>query len=127
MHVLIILIHLIVCFALIAIVLLQTGKGASMGAMFGGAGNQTLFGQTGASSFLGKATTVAAVIFMLTSLSLAVISKSGDKSVVGDMKPAAEESQEIPQAPIGGESPDMPAAQQGQSQQAPSPADENAQ
>ena len=127
MHVLIILIHLIVCFALIAIVLLQTGKGASMGAMFGGAGNQTLFGQTGASSFLGKATTVAAVVFMLTSLSLAVISKSGDKSVVGDMKPAAEQSQEAPQAPIGGETPDMPAAQQGQSQQAPSPADENAQ
>ncbi|MBS3755886.1 MAG: preprotein translocase subunit SecG [Desulfobacterales bacterium] len=127
MHVLIILIHLIVCFALIAIVLLQTGKGASMGAMFGGAGNQTLFGQTGASSFLGKATTVAAVVFMLTSLSLAVISKSGDKSVVGDMKPAAEQSQEAPQSPIGGESPDMPAAQQGQSQQAPSSADENAQ
>ncbi|MCF8025472.1 MAG: preprotein translocase subunit SecG [Desulfobacteraceae bacterium] len=127
MHVLIILIHLIVCFALIAIILLQTGKGASMGAMFGGAGNQTLFGQTGASSFLGKATTVAAVVFMLTSLSLAVMSKSGDKSVVGDMKPAAEQSQEATQAPIGGETPDMPAAQQGQSQQTPSPADENAQ
>lgn len=126
MHVLIILIHLIVCFALIAIVLLQTGKGASMGAMFGGAGNQTLFGQTGASTFLGKATTVAAVIFMLTSLSLAVISKSGDKSVVSDMKPAAEQSTQ--QAPIGGESPNMPAEQQGQSQQpAPAPADENAQ
>ncbi|MFP3980208.1 MAG: preprotein translocase subunit SecG [Desulfobacterales bacterium] len=122
MHVLIILIHLIVCFALIAIVLLQTGKGASMGAMFGGAGNQTLFGQTGASSFLGKATTVAAVVFMLTSLSLAIISKSGDKSVIGDMKPAAEQSQEVP---IGGQSPDMPAEQQGESQQAPSPADEN--
>ncbi|MFO7818267.1 MAG: preprotein translocase subunit SecG [Desulfovibrionales bacterium] len=132
MHVLIILIHLIVCFALIAIVLLQTGKGASMGAMFGGAGNQTLFGQTGASTFLGKATTAAAVIFMLTSLSLAVISKSGDKSVVSDMKPAAEESTQ--QVPLGEEGPGMPeeqsspAEQQGQSQQpAPSPGDENAQ
>jgi preprotein translocase subunit SecG len=92
MSVLIIIIHLIVCFALIAIVLLQTGKGADMGAVFGGAGNQTLFGNTGATSFLGKATTVAAVVFMLTSLSLAYISKSGDESVVSDIKPAAEET-----------------------------------
>ncbi|MBS3809183.1 MAG: preprotein translocase subunit SecG [Desulfobacterales bacterium] len=116
MHVLIIIIHLIVCFALIGIVLLQTGKGASMGAMFGGAGNQTLFGQTGASTFLGKATTVAAVVFMLTSLSLAIMSKSGDKSVVSDMKPAAEQSTQ--QAPAGGETPAPPQeGQQGQTGQ----------
>ncbi|MFP4532292.1 MAG: preprotein translocase subunit SecG [Desulfobacterales bacterium] len=93
MAILIIILHLLVCFALIAIVLLQTGKGADMGAVFGGAGNQTLFGNTGASTFLGKATTVAAVIFMLTSLSLAYISKSGDESVVSNVKPAAQQTQ----------------------------------
>jgi len=85
---LIIIVHLIVCIAMILIVLLQTGKGASMGAMFGGAGNQTLFGNTGASTFLSKATTVAAVIFMLTSLSLAYISTGGNRSsVVNDYHP----------------------------------------
>lgn len=103
MHVLIILIHLFVCFALIGIVLLQTGKGASMGAMFGGAGNQTLFGNTGASTFLGKATTVAAVVFMLTSLTLTYISKSGEKSVVTDYRPAAEQTIPAGEQPAPGE------------------------
>lgn len=81
----IITIHVIVSIALILIVLLQTGKGASMGAVFGGAGSQALFGQTGAATFLGKLTTGAAIVFMLTSLSLAYISKSGGKSVVSDI------------------------------------------
>jgi len=96
MSILILIIHLIVSFALIAIVLLQTGKGADMGAVFGGAGNQTLFGNTGATTFLGKATTVAAIVFMLTSLSLAYISKSGNESVVSDVKPAAQQTQTLP-------------------------------
>jgi preprotein translocase subunit SecG len=69
-----IIIHVVVCVALILIVLLQTGKGADMGAAFGGGSSQTLFGSTGASTFLGKLTTVAAVIFMLTSLGLAYLS-----------------------------------------------------
>jgi|GEM_PF-389174 len=138
MHALIIIVHLIVCFALILIVLLQTGKGANMGAMFGGAGNQTLFGNTGASTFLSKATTIAAVVFMMTSLSLAYVSRSGSDSVISDYRPAAEEQQapaadqpqetspgvEQPQTPSPGdapgsasqdpapvESPDVPARQ----------------
>ena len=96
MAALIIILHLVVCFALIAIVLLQTGKGADMGAVFGGAGNQTLFGNTGASTFLGKATTAAAIIFMLTSLTLAYISKSGDESVVSNVPAATEQTQSLP-------------------------------
>ncbi|MBW2632326.1 MAG: preprotein translocase subunit SecG, partial [Deltaproteobacteria bacterium] len=64
-------IHVAACIALIMIVLLQTGKGADMGAAFGGGGSQTLFGSSGASTFLSKATTIAAVVFMLTSLVLA--------------------------------------------------------
>ena len=60
MPVLVIVLHIIVCIALIMIVLLQTGKGADMGAAFGGGSSQTLFGSTGASTFLSKATTVAA-------------------------------------------------------------------
>ncbi|MEE9304720.1 MAG: preprotein translocase subunit SecG [bacterium] len=63
--------HILVSFALIAIVLLQTGKGASMGAAFGGS-SQTVFGSRGPASFLHKLTTAAAVIFMLTSLGLSI-------------------------------------------------------
>jgi preprotein translocase subunit SecG len=74
MSVFVVIIHVFVCFALIMIVLLQTGKGADMGAAFGGGASQTLFGTTGASSFLTKATTAAAIIFMLTSLILAYMS-----------------------------------------------------
>lgn len=70
METLIVVIHILVCFALILIVLLQTGKGASMGAAFGGS-SQTIFGSTGATTFLTKITTVAAAVFMVTSLLLA--------------------------------------------------------
>jgi preprotein translocase subunit SecG len=74
MSIFLIIIHVIVCIALIMIVLLQTGKGADMGAAFGGGSSQTLFGSSGASTFLSKATTVAAIVFMLTSLALAYMS-----------------------------------------------------
>jgi preprotein translocase subunit SecG len=74
MSLILIIVHIAVCVALIMIVLLQTGKGADMGAAFGGGGSQTLFGSTGASTFLSKATTVAAIVFMLTSLVLAYMS-----------------------------------------------------
>ncbi|MCL5024276.1 MAG: preprotein translocase subunit SecG [Nitrospirae bacterium] len=65
-------IHLLVCFFLIFIVLIQSSKGAELGAAFGGS-SQTLFGSRGAATLLSKLTTIAAVIFMLTSLFLAMI------------------------------------------------------
>ncbi len=94
MSILLIVIHVIVCIALIMIVLLQTGKGADMGAAFGGGSSQTLFGSTGASTFLSKATTVAAIVFMLTSLILAYVAGGGNvtKSVITDMKIPVEQS-----------------------------------
>jgi preprotein translocase subunit SecG len=61
----IIVLHILVCVALILIVLLQAGKGAEMGAAFGGA-SQTIFGSAGAMGFLSKLTAVAAIIFMIT-------------------------------------------------------------
>ena len=82
MSVFLIIIHVIVCIALIMIVLLQTGKGADMGAAFGGGSSQTLFGSTGASTVLSKATTVAAIVFMLTSLILAYMSGHTTKSSI---------------------------------------------
>ena len=88
MSLFLIIIHSIVCIALILIVLLQSGKGADMGAAFGGGASQTLFGSTGASTFLGKLTTVAAVIFMLTSLSLAYISSNRPSNSIMKETPA---------------------------------------
>ena len=66
-------IHILACLALILIVLLQTGKGAEIGAAFGGA-SQTLFGGSGGGTFFGKLTTGAAIVFMLTCLGLTYLS-----------------------------------------------------
>jgi preprotein translocase subunit SecG len=102
--ILVILIHVIACVALIVIVLLQQGKGASMGAAFGGS-SQTLFGSAGATPFLGKVTTGVAVVFMLTSLLLGFFSgRMGGGSLV---QPSATETpvQEAPAQP--GQTPDQ--------------------
>jgi preprotein translocase subunit SecG len=88
MSVLLIFIHIIVCVVLIMVVLLQTGKGADMGAAFGGGASSTLFGSTGASTFLSKATTVAAIVFMLTSLALAYMSTNPTGKSVMTSAPA---------------------------------------
>lgn len=69
MKLILILLHVTVCVALILIVLLQRGKGADMGAAFGGS-SQAVFGSGGATTFLHRVTTAAAIIFMLTSLGL---------------------------------------------------------
>jgi preprotein translocase subunit SecG len=67
-------IHVLVCFLLILIVLLQTSKGADIGAAFGGGASQTLFGSAGPGGFLTKITTGVAIIFMITSIGLAYMS-----------------------------------------------------
>ena len=74
MYTITVILHLIVCFLMIAAILLQAGKGAEIGASFGGS-SQTVFGSRGPGTFLSKVTVGAAVIFMLTSLSLAILSK----------------------------------------------------
>lgn len=115
MSLLLIVLHIIVCVALIMIVLLQTGKGADMGAAFGGGASQTLFGSTGASTFLSKATTGAAVIFMLTSLALAYISSHRTAESIMSDTPAPIEQPAAPQqsAPAGQETQQsQPPAQQ---------------
>ena len=66
--------HWIVCIILILVVLLQTGKRADLAGAFGGGGSQTAFGARGAATFLSKATTISAVVFMLTSLLLSMLS-----------------------------------------------------
>jgi preprotein translocase subunit SecG len=82
--------HVFVCLAMIFIVLLQYGRGAEMGAAFGGS-NQTVFGSGGAGTFMGKVTTVAAITFMVTSLSLAYLSaqRNTSSSIIPQAAPTA--------------------------------------
>src|SRR5512136_2374042 len=88
---LLVFVHIVVSLILILVVLLQTGKRADLAGAFGGGGSQTVFGARGAATFLSKATTISAVVFMLTSLILSVWSSpagSRGKSVLPDDKPA---------------------------------------
>ena len=90
MSVVIVILHILVCLALIGIVLLQAGKGADIGAAFGAGSSQTMFGTRGAATFLQKATVTAAVTFMVTSLALTFISnRSKSSSVVKQALPGA--------------------------------------
>ena len=106
MTILLVTLHIIVCFALIIVVLLQSGKGAEMGASFGASGSQSVFGAGGGSTFMSKITTSAAIIFMLTSLSLAFVSGTGGGSSImsGAKAPKAKP------APMGGMPLQQPAA-----------------
>jgi len=90
LRVLLIGLHVIVSLFLILVVLLQTGKGASLGAAFGGA-SDTMFGARGAGSFLSKLTTAGAVVFILTSLALATpyVTNREARSVIGEKLPPA--------------------------------------
>jgi len=76
MSVVVTVLHVFVCIFLVAVVLLQQGKGAQVGAVFGGGGGATMFGGRGAGNFLTKLTAAAAAIYMLTSLSLSYLGMS---------------------------------------------------
>jgi preprotein translocase subunit SecG len=123
MAILLLIIHVFVCLFLIGVVLLQSGKGAELGAAFGGS-SQTIFGSRGAATFLNKMTTISAIVFMITSLTLAVVTaKSG--SVI-KKSPVTEGQKSLPPTPGpiqgGGLQPGQtPAPAQQQGQQTPQP------
>ena len=73
MYILLLVLHVIVCLFLIVVVLLQSGKAADLAGAFGGMGSQTAFGPRGSATLLSKATTISAVLFMVTSLSLSIL------------------------------------------------------
>jgi preprotein translocase subunit SecG len=87
--------HTLVCLAIIGIVLLQAGKGADIGSAFGGGGSQAVFGSMGTPTILGKITTVVAILFMITSFSLAKLS-SRALSVVPATAPATTPAADAP-------------------------------
>ncbi len=120
MQIAITLIHIIACVTIIFVILLQTSKGSSIGSAFGGA-SQTLFGSTGAATFLSKVTTSVAVVFMLTSLGLSILSSSRPtESLMNEVEtPAAVQEEQVPAAPPAeGTQPVSPISQGGADQQA---------
>jgi len=116
----ILVLHVLVAIAMTALILLQQGKGAEMGASFGGGSSQTVFGAAGAASFLTRFTAVLAAIFLVTSLSLAIYARKNAESygvvpgtpveaVTTDSKPVGD----VPVAPAAASQPaggDVPAA-----------------
>ncbi|HEV2201172.1 MAG TPA: preprotein translocase subunit SecG [Bryobacteraceae bacterium] len=83
MVILLTIVHVIVCVFLAIVVLLQSGKAADLAGAFGGMGSQTVFGPRGSATVLSKATTLAAALFMITSLSLSIISTRNGKGAPG--------------------------------------------
>ncbi len=84
--------HIVICIFLIIVVLLQSGKAADLAGAFGGMGSQTVFGPRGTATVLSKATTIAASLFMITSLALSILSMRSapsNGSVLEHRRPAA--------------------------------------
>ncbi|NIO11045.1 MAG: preprotein translocase subunit SecG [Deltaproteobacteria bacterium] len=93
----VVVVHIIVSLGLILVVLLQTGRGAEMGAVFGGS-SSTIFGSSGAGNFLTRLTTGMAIVFMLTSLTLGYFTgKAPTTSIFDTISPPA--GQQVPPAP----------------------------
>jgi preprotein translocase subunit SecG len=101
MIILVTILHVIVCLFLIVVVLLQSGKAGDISAAFGGQGSQAAFGPRGAATALSKATTLSAVLFMLTSVTLSVyaIKHGGPGSVLQGVKSAPAKNQPVAPAP----------------------------
>ena len=98
-------VHVLVCIFLIIVVLLQSGKAADLAGAFGGMGSQTAFGPRGSATMLSQATTAAAIVFMITSLSLSILAThaaGGAKTVLDKAQPSAPAAPaKAPAAPKG--------------------------
>ena len=111
METLLLVIHVTAALAIIALVLLQHGKGADMGAAFGGGASGSVFGATGSANFLSRATAMLATVFFLTSMGLTwYYSHKSDSKGVMASPPASSAPTTVPGAPIPVPTPDKPAA-----------------
>ena len=101
MVILLTVIHVIVCLFLVVVVLLQSGKAADLAGAFGGMGSQTVFGPRGSATVLSKATTIAAALFMVTSLSLSILATRAGSGSSGTLldKPSSPATQTQRQNP----------------------------
>jgi preprotein translocase subunit SecG len=93
---LLVVLHILFGVFLIAVVLLQTGKAGSIADVFGGGGSMAAFGARGAATLLTRATSVAAVLFMITSLALSIV-KTSERSLMEKTAPAKQQAPAQPQ------------------------------
>jgi preprotein translocase subunit SecG len=99
MFILITVIHIVVCLILVVVVLLQSGKAADLAGAFGGMGSQTVFGPRGSATVLSKATTISAIAFMFTSLTLSIMATRGGSSTPNILKKTIPTSGQTTPAP----------------------------
>jgi len=111
MFILVVTIHIIVSLVIIGLVLLQAGKGADIGSAFGGSGSQAVFGSMGTPTVLGKATFVVAVVFMITSFALSMMSHHRATTIMPASAPATPTAPAAPGAPAATPAPPTPAPQ----------------
>jgi preprotein translocase subunit SecG len=112
MVILLTIVHVLICVFLVIVVLLQSGKAADLAGAFGGMGSQTAFGPRGSATVLSKATTIAAALFMVTSLTLAIMASragGGVSSVVEKSKGTA--AKPVTSAPAGAPQAPVPSSQ----------------
>jgi preprotein translocase subunit SecG len=121
--------HVLVCFVLVIVIMLQSGSAADLAGAFGGAGSQTAFGPRGAASFLSRATTWCAIVFMMTSLALSIrrvpVEAGGSGSVLeqtSNPAPAKKSATQPATAPAGAGTPVTPAPAPAPMQQSTTPA-----
>jgi preprotein translocase subunit SecG len=110
MFILVVTIHIIVSLVIVGLVLLQAGKGADIGSAFGGSGSQAVFGSMGTPTVLGKATAVVAVVFMITSFALSMMSHHRAVTIMPPSAPAPA-TPAAPGAPAATPAPTPPAPQ----------------
>jgi len=104
-EILLYIIHAIVCLVLILVVLLQSGKAADLAGAFGGGGSQTALGSRGAATVLSKATSICAIVFMISSLGLAILGSRSGGSVLEQVPLPAEAPAETPAGTPAGNAP----------------------
>ena len=115
MVILLTIVHILICIFLVIVVLLQSGKAADLAGAFGGMGSQTTFGPRGSATVLSKATTIAAGLFMVTSLTLAILATrnaASASSVLDKSKPKQTTTLPAQSAPKPSAAPAQPAAPQ---------------
>jgi len=121
--------HVVVCLVLIIVIMLQSGNAADLAGAFGGAGSQTAFGPRGAATFLSKATTWCAIVFMITSLTLSIkrtpadVAAAGGHSILEETTKTAPAKPATPpvQKPASTPAPAQPPAQSPAPTQTPAP------
>jgi preprotein translocase subunit SecG len=115
MYILAMFVHVVVCIFLIIVVLLQSGKAADLAGAFGGMGSQTAFGPRGSATLLSKATTISAVLFMVTSLTLSILAtrNAGLGTTVLDQNaaPVTKQAPVVPGTPVAPAPAPAPAGQ----------------